>query len=63
MLIKLRGECFMMCLDIKLSPCPLSDSFVNVLFVNKTGMERAPSSIEWGFLKEIQMKCDKKKRG
>lgn len=27
----------MMCLDIKLSPCPLSDSFVNVLFVNKTG--------------------------
>ena len=29
MLIKLRENAFMMRLDIKLSPCPLSDSFVN----------------------------------
>ena len=29
MLIKLRENAFMMSLDIKLSPCPLSDSFVN----------------------------------
>lgn len=61
MLIK-QGECFMMCLDISYHHVSLSDSFDKRFVVNKTGAGKG-TLFNWvGFLKEIQMKYDKKKK-
>ena len=52
-------------LSITLLACEMSTivRIVCRLDINKTGGKKAPSSIDLGFLKEIQKKCDKKKRG